>query len=303
LLAGFLPWAVGWAIRNEVVAGNATNRTFVWHPITTASFETALYNISTFLMPVEAWRRELFKAPGIFLVLAIVILGAVLIWTAWKARRQLRVPDPVPSTHVMREGIGFTNGLFVFAYIASIFASMSLFDASTKFKVRILAPVYMSLLILLVLAGKWIWERRREAAIALAVVVFAVSAYGQASALSELKKGGQGYASFQWYDSKAMAFLKTLPTTVRVYTNEPGAVYLYTGRGSYVLPDHYDPVTGEARGGFERGVKVMQEEINAGRAVLALFGNANMAPGDAEAMSAGLKLAHKSAGDEVWTGP
>ena len=33
-LAGFLPWALGWAIRNRIVAGNATNRTFAWHPIT-----------------------------------------------------------------------------------------------------------------------------------------------------------------------------------------------------------------------------------------------------------------------------
>src|SRR5512138_1614881 len=69
-LLGFLPWAIGWAVRNELTAGNATNRTFVWHPITAANFDTALYNISTFLMPVEAWRRELFKAPGTFLVAA-----------------------------------------------------------------------------------------------------------------------------------------------------------------------------------------------------------------------------------------
>ena len=301
-LAGFLPWAAGWAIRNEVVAGNATNRTFVMHPITAANFETALYNISTFLMPIEPLRRELFKAPGIFLVLTILILGAVLIWMAVKARKQLfAAPEPAKSAHVMPEGIGFTNGLYVFGYIAAIFASMSFFDASTKFKVRILAPIFVSLLILLMLAGKWLWDRRREAVIALAVLIFAVSAYGQAEAMSELHRGGQGYASFQWYDSKSMAFLRTLPSTVHIYTNEPGAVYLYTGRGAYVLPDHYDPVTAEPRSGFARGVEVMQAEIQAGRAVLALFGSANMAPDDAKVMSAGLYLAHKSAGDEVWT--
>ena len=66
---------MGWAIRNEMVGGSVTNRVLVWHPITAGNFETALYNISTFLMPVEAWRRELFKAPGIFIAATVLILG------------------------------------------------------------------------------------------------------------------------------------------------------------------------------------------------------------------------------------
>ncbi len=299
-LGSFLPWAAGWAIRNDVVAGNVANRSFVWHPITAANFDTALYNISMFLLPIEAWRRELFKAPGIFLVLTILILGAVLIWTLLKARTQWRAPDTAKPV-IMPQGIGFTNGLYVFGYIASIFASMSFFDASTKFKDRILAPVYVSLLILLVLFGKWLWGRRRAAAIVLAVLVFAASAYGQAAAMSELSRGAQGYASFQWYDSKSMVFLRSLPSSIRIYTNEPGAVYLYTRRGAYVLPDHFDPVTAEPRSGFQRGVTEMQADIQAGRAVLALFGTANMGPGDAQILSSGLYLAHKSAGDEVYT--
>ena len=88
-LLGALPWVVGWAIRNQMVGGSVTNRVLVWHPITAVNFETALYNISTFLMPVEAWRRELFKAPGIFIAAIVLILAAVLAWTLWKARQQL----------------------------------------------------------------------------------------------------------------------------------------------------------------------------------------------------------------------
>lgn len=300
-LIGFLPWAIGWGIRNELVAGNVNNRTLVWHPITISNFDTALYNVSTFLLPIEPWRRELFKTPGIFLALTILILGAVLVWTLAKARSQWMAPAGDKSSQPIREGISFPNGLYVFGYLASIFASMSFFDASTKFKVRILAPIFVSLLILLVLFGKWLWSRRREAVILLAVLVFAASAYGQAAAMAELSKGGQGFASFQWYDSKSMAYLRTLPRSVRIYTNEPGAVYLYTGRGTYVLPDRYDPVTAEARSGFAEGVSRMQADIKAGKAVLVLFGNANVSPSDAQLMSNGLYLAEKSAGDAVYT--
>lgn len=306
-LSGVLPWAAGWAINNEMVGGNATNRVFIWHPITSSNFETALYNISTFLVPVEPWRRELFKTPGIFVILTVVILGAVLIWTLVKARDELvyasgsKGSGKAKEARPIKDGIAFTNGLYVFGYLAAIFASMSFFDASTKFKDRILAPIYVSLLILLVLLGKWLWARRREAVIVLAVLAFAMSAYGQVMALGELRRGGQGYASFQWYDSKTMAYLRGLPAGVRIYTNEPGAVYLYTGRGAYVLPDRLDPVTAEARSGFEQGVMQMQADIKSHKAVLALFGGSNISAADAQALSKGLYLAHKSAGDEVYT--
>ncbi len=300
-LAGFLPWAAGWAIRNELVAGNVANRILVWHPITAANFDTALYNVSTFLMPIEPWRRELFKVPGIFLALTVLILGAILVWIVLKVRAEWMPPTGITTPRPIYKGIAFPSGLYVFGYLASVFASMSFFDASTKFKLRILAPVFVSLMILLVLFGKWLWNRRRAAAIILAVLVLAASAYGQAAAMGELGRGGQGYASFQWYDSKTMAFLRALPPSVHIYTNQPGAVYLYTGRGAYVLPDRYDPVTAEARSGFSQGVSQMQMEIKAGKAALALFGTANMLPSDAQLMGEGLYLAHKSAGDEVYT--
>ena len=201
----------------------------------------------------------------------------------------------------MMEVISFTAGLYIFAYLASITASMTLFDAATKFKLRILSPVFVCLLILLVYAGVWFRSRRRKVAIALGLTILAFSIYKQAIVVNEWAKSGLGYASFQWYDSEAMAFLRDLPGDVTIYTNEPGAVYLYTGRGSRVLPDRFDSATAQAREGFEAGIVSMQEQINSGRAVLALFDGGDNIPQDAPLLSQGLRLAHKSAGDEIYT--
>jgi hypothetical protein len=327
LVGTLLPWVVGWAIRNENLGGNATNRTLVWHPITASNFDTALYNVSTFLMPVEAWRRELFKTPVLFVAAVIIILGAVLIWTLVKTKRTitpLRSANPsgeakgngAAGNHKSsnslvselngkgswtREIVAFTSGLYIFGYLASIFASISFFDASTKFKPRILSPIYVSLLILLVVFGLWLWRQRREVAIVFVLLVFGLSVVGQYATVTELAKGGQGYASFQWYDSKTMAFLRSLAPQAMIYTNQPTAVYLYTGRGAYVLPDRLDPVTTEQRPGFDKGVEEMQTQIKAGKAVLALFSGDDPTPSDAALMSSGLYLAQKSAGDEVYT--
>lgn len=300
-LVSFIPLALGWAIRNEIVAGKATNRILVWHPITASNFDTTLYSISVFLMPVEPWRQALYKTPVLFIVLSAIILGAALIWLLVKTWKYFTLPPAEKKLKSRSEVIVFTNALYVFGYIASILASMSLFDASTKFKLRILSPIFVSLLILLVILGTWLWKKRRELVFILTILILGMSIYGQVATVSEWSKGGQGFASFVWYRSKAIDFLRGLPPGVQIYTNQTGAVYFYTGRGTYSLPNHFDPVTAEARPGFENGVQRMQAEIKAGRAVLALFNDGDTPPQDASAMKAGLYLAFKGSGAEIYS--
>lgn len=296
-IASVFPAMAGWALHNVLIGGTATNRLLVWHPIPADNLDTGLRTFSSFLMPVEAWRAELFKTSTIFVVAIAVILGAVLFWLVAKAGEyRMNTKEQAPQG-----AIAFASGLYVLCYLASIFASISFFDASTKLRLRILSPVYVSLLILLVALGVWAWRRRREVVLVLGLFLCGMSIYGQVAAVGDLARGGQGYASFKWYDSKAMAFLRALPPDVMIYTNQPAAVYLYTGRGAYVLPDRYDPVTAEARAGFDQGVQEMQTEIRAGKAVLALFSGDQPSPSDAALLSSGLFLAHKSAGDEIYT--
>ena len=200
-----------------------------------------------------------------------------------------------------REVLSFTTGLFIFAYLASIVASMLMFDAATKLKLRILAPVLVSLLILLVVFGIWLRNRRPVITTVLMLLVLGISGYRLSNTLNTWAKSELGYASFQWYDSKAMDFLSALPEDVMIYTNEPGAVYLYTGQGCYVLPDRFDSSTAIAHTNFEKGVAQMQADIHQGKAVLALFDGGENVSSDVPALTEGLYLAHKSTGDEVYT--
>jgi len=307
-LAGFLPWMIGWAIRNRLLAENVTNRVLAWHPITSENIDIGLHVFSNFFIPVESWRREVFKQTGIVEGMIAVFLGGALVWVFVKAWNYLAKPSLTPRSPLpgreeleVREVVSFTAGLYLFAYLASIVAAMTMFDAATKFKLRILSPVFVCLLILLVYTGIWLRSRSRAVVVVLTFVFLGFSFYKQSITVNEWSKGGLGYASFQWYDSEAMAYLRGLPDDVMIYTNEPGAVYLYTGRGSYVLPDRFDSATAQARPGFDEGVARMQEEINAGTAVLALFDEGDNLAQDAAVLSAGLHLAHKSAGDEIYT--
>jgi 4-amino-4-deoxy-L-arabinose transferase-like glycosyltransferase len=288
-----IPWIAGWAVHNELVGGSVTNRVLVWHPIAADNLEIGLRTISSFLMPVEALRMPLFRIPGLFLAIVVLILGAILVWLAANWLR----PDRTPARG---QAVTFISAVYVCCYMAGIVAAMLFFDASTKLRLRILAPAYVALLILLVAAGTWVWNKRPEVVMLVGVAIVGLSAYGQYDTVSTLARGGQGYASFKWYDSTAMTYLRGLPADVRIYTNEPGAVYLYTGRGTYVLPDRVDPVTAEARPGFNEGLLELQADVNSGHAVLALFSGGDSSALNSEELSHGLYLAHKSAGAEIY---
>lgn len=304
-LAGVLPWILGWAIRNRLVAENATNRLFAWHPITSDNMRMGLRVFSDFLIPVEAWRRAIFRQPGVIEVMVVIALGAVLAWVVIRAWTYLSEPSQEPvGERVGKEAMGviaFTAGLFILAYLVSILASMTMFDAATKFRLRILAPVFLGLLILLVYLGVWLKDRNRPIVIGLTLLLLGLSVYKQSIMVDTWYKSELGYASFKWYDSKAIAFLRALPADVRIYTNEPAVVYLYTGRGNYVLPDRFDSATAQVRAGFYEGIDRMQQDINDGGAVLAIFDGGEVSLEDATLLSEGLYLAHKSAGDAIYT--
>jgi 4-amino-4-deoxy-L-arabinose transferase-like glycosyltransferase len=304
-LAGFLPFALGWALRNRIVADNATNRAFAWHPITAENIRIGLRAFSEFFIPVETWRREIFKQTGIIEGMTIIVLGAVLVWTAVKAWRYISSPRQASALEIggkeSREVISFTTGLYIFAYLASIVASMTMFDAATKFKLRILAPVFVSLFILLVALGIWMRKNYRAVVVAALVAVLGLSIYKQINTFAHWSQGGFGYASFQWYDSEAMAYLRDLPADVKIYTNEPAAVYLYVERGANVLPNRYDSATAQERLGFEESVSQMQSEIKNGLAVMALFDAGDNIANEVDKLTGGLHNAFKAQGDLIYT--
>lgn len=308
-IAATLPWIFGWALRNQLVADNATNRTFMWHPLTSENLTIGLQTVADAFIPVHAWRREILKQPFIIETLLVLILGAVLVWLVSRAWQYLSGKPPlslIPSTRAKEgqgagEVISFTTALYIFAYLASIIASMLMFDAATKFRLRILAPTFVSVLIMLIYFGIWLRNKNRPLVVVLTIVFLAFSAYKQLNTINEWAKGGFGYASFKWYDAKAMDFLNELPEDVRIYTDEPAAVYLYTGRGNYVLPDRFDSATALPREGFENSLTQMRNEILDGKAVLAIFQGGEVNSEDVALFSEGLYLAHKSSGDEIYT--
>jgi len=321
-LGGAVPPLAAWFIRNKLVAGNVTNRTFQYHPITAENIQPGIYNFSQFLMPIETWRRGLVKAGAvewIILGLALILLVWVII-TAWKLLFQSPNHPITQSSNLpvsLSTCLPFTIALYIFAYLGAVLFSMSFFDASTKFQPRILAPIYVSLMVLFVavvakpLTTKFTKISKENLSLflhglaALSVVfVLGLSTFDFRQTVLTLQEAGQGYASWKWRDSMVMAELKKLPSGMAIYTNSPPAIYLVTGRASRVLPTPRDPVDNRPRGDYEQNVAQMRADLLAGRAVLALFDTTSIEDAlgaeNVAQFTAGLTLLEKAQGDTLY---
>jgi 4-amino-4-deoxy-L-arabinose transferase-like glycosyltransferase len=329
-LAGAIPPMLAWFIRNVLVAGNATNRTFQYHPILIKTVRQGLRNFSQFLVPFQSWQDFLFTS-GLLTGLLITVALVLLIWLAVRAWRQLFYPDQQITQSP--NSLTFTTNIYAFAYLGAVLFSMSFFDASTKFQHRILALLYVSWMILFVAALSALtmkyttpatcpanyvgfaggaWESTRENlfrgfAILAGVVSLGLSIVGFVPTVSALREAGQGYASWKWRDSVVMARLHDLPADVAIYTNTPPAVYLVTGRASRVIPTAIDPADNLPRGDYEQNLAQMREDILAGRAVLALFDTTNIEDAlgveNSDSFSSGLTILEKAQGDVLYGKP
>ena len=326
-LAGALPPMVAWFLRNKLVAGNVTNRTFQYHPITSENIQPGFYNFSQFLMPFQelSWRQSLLKSG--FLELGLILLGlSLLIWLAIRSWQMLFQPQKDQP-----QIITLTTVLYTFGYLGAVLFSMSFFDASTKFQPRILAPIYVTGMLMFITSAAWLWRPRcakpnlgayhaplhkidiiwargrlvrQGFVILLALVTLTFSAYGAYRLVTEYQTAGQGYASWKWHDSLVMASLRNLAPEIAIYTNTPPAVYLVSGRASRVIPSKLDPVDQQLRSDYEQNVARMRADLTSGRAVLALFDTASIedahGTNDFDKFIAWLDLLQKAQGDVLY---
>jgi len=258
-----------WFVRNSLIAGNATNRSLQYHPITGGNIDTGIYNLSHLLIPIESIRQPIFKSGlwpwmlGVGFGLAcLVALGLFIKLWGTKKREDRNV-------------VSFMLLAVFVTYFFAIFFSMSFFDNSTKLQDRIIAPGYLAFILFLgIAAANWLrknerWKAYILIALGLVTVYFSVS-----STIAEariLSSEGLGYANWKYRDNPIIAALAEYPEDVTIFTNSPPAVYLTIGKATQVMPTSVDPVSNTERGGYTKKLSDMESEILSGDAVLAIF--------------------------------
>ena len=278
ILAGALPPILAWLFYGLATSGPAAlgNRQLLWHPLPIKTLFEALKNLLTWIAPNDLlaagsfWGRTL----SLFSLLLLPGLAAWLVWAVWHrinlARQQAKV--------VGGFALAFTLCLHVLIYLGFLLVSLTFFDASTPLNDRILSVIYIPEIILFSGGMAWLWNRfsARMAVLRWILVAFCLSlalfnVKDGYTAMHQLGKEGQGFAHRGISGSPAIQAIRLMPPTV-IYSNKPSAIFLLTGKPSYVAPTPLDPVTGQTRSNFSDDLAQMQLRVQDGQAILVLFG-------------------------------
>lgn len=265
-----------WVLRNIYVGGSAGARELAVHPITLQHIASGLLTMSAWVVPV--------RIPGVpgpmrhALVLAMLAAGLTLgILLARQGRghrdadgQQLRV---FPAL----------LGLFVLGYAGLLVVYISFLDqwrgaTGPSLDRRIMSVYFIPVALLVLLKGHSLLRAARgngwvRGAALFLCVVFAGSylVRGAAMVARSHADGVEGFSDKAWRESEAIAWVRALPADVRVYSNGADAIYILTERPAERIPVRVRPMSGFVNTGLPRQLALMEEQLQAGRAVLVYF--------------------------------
>lgn len=230
LLLSCLPMAL-WLLRNILLDMPATGRSMQVHLLSAGHLRTLRYTVSEWLVP-ERLNHPL-RAVLVVSSAALAVLFAAVAARTNRARQKAAVTLQAGQLMVV----------FTVIYLSVLAASISLVDFATPLDYRILAPVFIPLLIALTAAVAAELGRASltpAMAGALALLLAAVLMCHAAAALAWIRVSGTGYwagyAGREWQQAGTMAWLNSQPQSAHIYTNGTEPIYLHTGRVASRLP-------------------------------------------------------------------
>lgn len=216
-----------WLIRNLIVSGTLMGERV-------PSERGLLQNLDTCRHVLDGW-----FFPGAAIPIALLLL-------AWTAVMFTQASRPSPSSTAFQEKyrLQVLLAFYVVAYLALLVLSASRV-AYDELDNRLLAPVYVPLLLALLGIGELVFSRLLskpaiQALVAIPLILFVLPpASSTRELLTEVHEEGADFTSARWWKSPALAFLRQHELDAPLYSNCPEAIYLHTGKTAALLPRRF----------------------------------------------------------------
>lgn len=266
-IAACLP-ITAWLIRNQLVTGGLTNRMFVYHP---QNLDYFLYADNGFsdLLGLNYFTDRLPGKPGLFIIFASIIVLALGVY--FLARHQNTIKKATAGRLFLIVCI-----FSIIGYVSFLLFSVTFFDASTRLTARILSPLY----VLLVL-GLWIivWQilhissnpkiHLLFAVVIIALVFIYLPDYREQT--SVFRQKGDKFTGKAWSNSATISWLKKIPDSIIVYSNEAVPIGFLTDHPTSTIPEMTNSLTGLPSDTFKDRTATMESDLHQGKAVLLIM--------------------------------
>lgn len=243
----------------------STIRTFHFHPVQWAHLQQGLNTAAGWLLLPQAW-------PGL---LKTAVWGILLLATGAALSAHFRRQDSQQPWRQLFPPLFYLLALFLLIYPAFLLVSISFFDANTPLDDRILAPVYLALLILLVYVaaltqhGRLWWQ---QLPLWLLIASLALAYTWQSG--QWLRQGydqGIGFNSLAWQHSPLLQAVRELQPGTPIYANAPEPVNLHTGRPVLRLPRKFESVTQQVNSQYAAEMSALRTQLAQEAGVVVYF--------------------------------
>ncbi len=265
-----------WVLRNLYVGGSAGGRELAFHPITVQHIASGLLTMSAWVVPA--------RIPGVPAAMRDTVLLGVL--AAGLALGVLLARQGRGSGGVSGQPYRIFPallGLFVVSYACVLIVNISFLDQwrgprGGGLDRRIMSVFFLPMVLLVLLKGQGLLRAARRtgwvrgaALLACLLVGSSYLARGTVAVARNYADGVEGYTDRLWRESEAVAWVRSLPADVRVYSNGADAIYILTGRPAERIPVRVRPMSGFVNANLPRQLAMMEEQLQSGRAVLIYF--------------------------------
>ncbi len=260
LFLAFIPLGL-WMVRNIFLTHAATDREFIYHPITVKHLITLINTIHSFYLP----QFESSHANGVELLI-VVMLMIFMLAKLIKQSPNLLKAEPSRLYMIL---FGY---LFSAIYVAFLLLSISFYDAYTPLDERILFPVYIffTISIFSTIHEYSHTSGARNAWLVLLVCSFFIVRINLPTVI-ETARGfhttGLGYNKVSWNQSQTLEKLSSFPIDIKVFSNGSPIIRFKTDFHAESLPAEYSPVNDEPNLQFQEEMATMCTEINQGKAL------------------------------------
>jgi len=214
-----------WFARNVLATRHTHDRSLQPHGMGVEQIRAGVDATSQWLLP--NWFNLRLRTVWMLLVVALLVI-------AWRRAATKFAPDAVLRRFLV------LVVMCIASYLGFVLVTMWLFDFEVNFDVRMMAPVFVLVVLALAAAAPvrfahpWRGEARLLAA-ALALSFVMLAGYSAAHAWAAHREPAQ-FASPRWTDAAGWDTVRALPQETPIYSSQSEVSQYFTGRGVRELP-------------------------------------------------------------------
>ncbi len=261
--AALLP-LVGLLIRNKLIAGSSTERSWAFHFIGLVEARTFVDSLMLLITP--------YSLPGFVKLLLVTIAAVVVVYSLWNGLRGLTV--------TANRYIRFFSAVMVATYVMFLVAYNSFANPLVDLGPRVALPVYVFGMILVFSLIEWesaVGKRRTLfwCGVFLSFVLFSANVRPATYWISYRHREGEGFTSRAWRNSETVKFLKALPPHTVISSNAADACYIFINREVLRLPAKFDSTRGRDNIDFSAQMEALRDDLNNNQAIVIYFDRIN----------------------------